>query len=101
MELLVSIFFNTVFEYIFEINKYVRDNLDSLYKDSFTVGNWNNLRTIYNFLDFFYQITFKTQEYAARLDRIIEIMDVLLIYLEKARVRYILFLFNLKIELIR
>jgi hypothetical protein len=94
-------FFYTILEYISEIDKYVRDNLDSLYKNFLTIGNWNNLRTIHDFLDIFYQAIFKTQRHAARLNKVMKIIDVFLIYLKEIRVRYISLLFNWKIELIR
>lgn len=85
---------HTALDHISGIDEYVRENLDSLQKDSLTAGDWNNLRTIHDFLDIFHQATLKTQGHTARLDKVMETMDILLTFLEEARVRYIPFLFN-------
>jgi hypothetical protein len=75
-------------QHISGIDQYVRENLDSLTKDSLTPTDWNALQTTHDFLDVFYQATLKTQGYSARLDKVMETMDVLLTYLEEARTEF-------------
>jgi hypothetical protein len=78
-------------QHISGIDEYVRENLDTLYKESLSAADWNVLRTIHDFLNIFYQATLKIQGHTARLDRVMETMDVLLTYLEEARVRYFIY----------
>lgn len=70
-----------------QVDQYVKENQDTLEKDTIAPKDWKMLRTIYSFLLPFYRATMDLQGDSARIDKVLIRMDALLTHTERSVVR--------------